>query len=180
MLRKDKESISNRCIFLMLAIFVSLFSSSTTANGQGIDSSSIIPPNPDSICTAGDDPITLPNTGRVKITIIFTETSSLKDILGLRPPYQRVFTTNARNCVGCSWIEPEEGHPPFNAGTVLEFYLDNEDPHTGPRQVTMEPLISGGPPLWTLGFDDWYDMDYNDVVCEVEFFPELCEIDMAR
>jgi|GEM_PF-6455427 len=156
-----------RSLCLLLALGC-IWGSSTTYAEEPIDSANV-PDPPDSLLmlmqAAGG--ITLPSAGTVEVIITKTETSSLEDVLMLIAPNNQTLTSNARNCVGCRF---ELGH--FEAGEELVFRLDNQNPNTGPDQVTDVPRINGSSPLWTLNFEDWRDSDWDDVIAEVNFYPD--------
>ncbi len=156
-------------IMVSVTLCCVLGSSSVLAD-EPLDSASVPDPS-DSLLQvllqSSGNGITLPSSGTVELTIMKTETSSLEDVLALTSPSYQTLTSNARNCVGCKW---DLGW--FEAESELVFTLDNQNPKTGPNQVTIYPRITGNSPLWSLNFEDWKDSDWDDVIATVRFYPD--------
>lgn len=122
--------------------------------------------------SSSSNQIILPTAGIVKVKLDAAYTAG-RDSLGLSQPESVLFCYNVHEHIGEIW---QVG--PYSASTELVFYIFKpySDPWPGPYYSTdsahcrVEEIAPGS---WKLYFEDWIDMDYNDVIVTVTVVPAV-------
>ena len=108
--------------------------------------------------------LTLPAPASFRITLVSRSCDAINNEILLTSPVAATLTTDAcRTTVGTQWDYPTI----YPTGTEIGLEVMS-DQFANPPGLR----VSGAYPSWTVSFEDGYDTDFNDIVLNVEAFPE--------
>ena len=112
--------------------------------------------------------LTLPAPASFRITLVSRSCDAINNEILLTSPVTATLTTDAcRTSVGTEWDYPTIY--PTGTEIALEVMSDQFANPPGLR-------VTGDYPNWTVSFEDGYDTDFNDIVLNVQAFPEAAAV----
>lgn len=122
-----------------------------------------------------DNHIILPSDGQVTVNFIGTggpgEPTACEGDFGLYSPQQILIYPEYLYNAGV--LFPISGY--FTEGTELVFYITPRDFCTGGPYLSTDPnraiITHPDPNTWIIGWEDWTDADFNDLIVQVDFQP---------